>query len=280
MNSKVDLHIHTTFSDGTDTPEELYKKIKELGIETFAISDHDTVKGALEMENIGVQGVKFIKAVEFSCQADGLRCHILGYNYDAENELFKQALDYGTVIRQKKLEERLKYLKDKCGFEFTDEEVEKLRATKSVGKPHIANLLVEKGYADDVEQAIRKYVNPCHPKASRLPAKQAIEAITAAGGIAVWAHPIGGEKERLLTEPEFKENLKRMLDCGIKGLECYYSRYYRHQIKFLVKAAKENNLLISGGSDYHGKNKTVKLGTVQRDFIHVSPEKLTILKEL
>ena len=280
MNSKADLHIHTTASDGTDSPKELYNKIKKAGIEIFAISDHDTVSGALELPDSELEGVKFIRGVEFSCQAEGLRCHILGYNYDPENELFKQALNYGTVIRQKKLEERLNYLRDKCGFEFTEEEVNKLRATKSVGKPHIANFLVEKGYAGSFEEAIRKYVNPCHPKVSRLPAKQAVEAITAAGGIAVWAHPIGGEKERLLTEPEFKDNLKLILSCGIKGLECYYSRYTKQQSRFLVKAAKENKLLISGGSDYHGKNKTVELGTLQADFTQIPPENLTILKEL
>lgn len=280
MVSKVDLHIHTTASDGTDSPAELIEKIRAAGINTFAISDHDSIEGVLQMPSLDTEGLRFIKAIEFSCYSKNGRCHVLGYNYDQNNAEFKKAIDYGREIRKRKLEERLEYLNKEYSIEFSEAEIEMLRNTKSVGKPHIARLLIKKGYAQSVGEAIKTYINKCPTKVKRLSAKQAIETINASGGIAVLAHPLGGEGEKPVPKDVFEKRLDELISYGLKGMECYYSRYDDEKIAFLKQHAQEHSLLISGGSDYHGKNKTIELGTLCAGGNPVDLEKLTILKEV
>ena len=280
MASKIDLHIHTTASDGTDSPAELLEKIRAAGIETFAVSDHDNIGGVLQMPNLDTSGLRFIKAIEFSCRSDHGRCHILGYNYDENNEAFRQALEYGRDIRKRKLDERLKYLSEEYSIEFTEEEKNALRNIPSVGKPHIARLMIQKGYAKTVDGAIKDYISNCPTSVKRISASAAIEATTNAGGIAVLAHPLGGEGEKPVPRELFALRLEELISYGLKGIECYYSRYDRSKIEFLKQNANKHSLLISGGSDYHGKNKTIDLGTLCAEAEPVDPEKLTILKEI
>lgn len=280
MASKVDLHIHTTASDGTDTPAELINKIRATGIETFAVSDHDSIEGAMQIASLDTQGLNFIKAIEFSCESHNGRCHVLGYNYDQNNAEFKKAIDYGKKIRERKLEERLKFLSEEFSVEFTEEEKLELRNTKSVGKPHIARLLIKKGYAQSVGEAIKTYINKCPTIIKRLSAKEAVEAINASGGIAVLAHPLGGEGEKVVEKDVFEQRLEELISYGLKGLECYYSRYDDEKIEFLKQHAKKHSLLISGGSDYHGTNKTIELGTLCASGKKINPEKLTVISEI
>ncbi len=280
MANKVDLHIHTTASDGTDTPAELIEKIRAAGIVTFAISDHDSIQGALEAEKLDTTGLSFIKAIEFSCITTYGRCHILGYNYDEKNPDFKRTIEYGTEIREKKLEERLKFLSKEFSIDFSEEEKQQLRNTKSVGKPHIARMLMKKGYGETVDGTIKEYINKCPTSVKRLSAEQAISAINASGGIAVLAHPLGGEGEKVVPKDVFEQRLEELISYGLKGLECYYSRYDDEKIEFLKQHAKKHSLLISGGSDYHGKNKTIELGTICADGGEVDPEELTVLSKI
>lgn len=280
MASKIDLHIHTTASDGTDTPEELIKKIRSAGIETFAVSDHDSIKSALKIPSLDISGLRFIKAIEFSCSSENGRCHVLGYNYDENNEAFKQALDYGKQIRKRKLEERLDFLRDEYSFEFTEQEKESLRKKSVVGKPHIARLMIKKGYAETVNGAIDNYISKCPTSIKRISAEIAIGATVGAGGIAVLAHPLGGEGEKVVDKDVFEARLDELISYGLKGLECYYSRYDSEKIAFLKEKAEKHSLLISGGSDYHGLNKTIDLGTLRADGCKVAPEQLTILSAI
>lgn len=280
MASKVDLHIHTTASDGTDTPAELIKKIRATGIETFAVSDHDSIESVLKMPSLDTSSLRFIKAIEFSCSSESGRCHVLGYNYDENHDVFMQTMEHGKQIRERKLEERLKFLSDEFSIEFTEEEKELLINTKSVGKPHIARLLIKKGYGETINGAIQTYINKCPTKIKRLSAKQVIETINVSGGIAVLAHPLGGEGEKVVPKDVFETRLEELMSYGLKGLECYYSRYDAEKIAFLKSHAEEHLLLISGGSDYHGKNKTIELGTLRADGLEVNPEELTLLKEI
>ena len=280
MASKIDLHMHTTASDGTDSPDELIEKIRAAGIETFAVSDHDNIGTVLKMPSLDTSGLRFIKAIEFSCNTEHGRCHILGYNYDENSEVFRQVLDYGKNIRKRKLEERLEFLSEEYSIEFSEEEKQALRSIPSVGKPHIARLMIQKGYAETINVAIKEYISKCPTKIKRLSAERAIDATTRAGGIAVWAHPLGGEGEKPVPEDLFELRFEELISQGIKGLECYYSRYDRSKIEFLKENANEHSLLISGGSDYHGKNKTIELGTLCADGSPIDPEKLTVLKEI
>lgn len=279
--SIIDLHIHTSASDGTDSPEELLQKIHDTGIKTFAVTDHDTITGAVETERkICGEDVKFIRGIEFSCRTSitNTKCHILGLNYDYENAEFIHALRTGEEIRHKKFWKRIEILHDEFNITFTDEEIESLMKIKSVGKPHIANMIVSKGLADNKQEAIDRYVNKCRTGNDRLDSEFVIHAILSSGGIPVWAHPLGGEGESELPEDRFKETLSELISYGLHGLECFYSKYAYAACEYLESIANQNGLYVSGGSDYHGRNKNIPLGKLNAENIIVPCERLSITK--
>lgn len=279
--TRVDLHLHSNCSDGSDSVAELYNNIKRAGLEIFALTDHDTVEGCSEMTSLVEKGIKFIPSVELTCKAGSIKCHILGYNCDYTNSTLLGLIAKGKDLRRKKLEVRINYLRDTWGIELTQEELEWLYSRKSVVKTHIANVLVKRGLAKDNLSAMQKYLDGCKSGDTRFTGEEAINAILSAGGIPVWAHPLGGEGEEHLSENEFMPKLQEMLKFGIKGLECYYSRYNSKEIDFLVKCANTNNLLISGGSDYHGSNKNnIEIGRLNTEAVIVSSKNLTILEKI
>ena len=261
MFGNFDLHIHTTASDGSDSPRELAGKVAGAGLRLFSVTDHDTVEGALAMEALVPQGVRYLRGVEFSCVSSAGKCHILGYNYDPNCPEFRAALAHGRQLRLEKLERRLEKLRTEFGIELTESELSMLQNQNSPGKPHLGRILVDRGLASSLDEAIQRYLKKDPPGRDRIEAKTAVEAILAAGGFPVWAHPLGGEGEKRLTEEKFEALLSHLLDCGIRGLECRYSRYSPGEIDFLLDRAASANLVPSGGSDYHGVNKPdLKLG--------------------
>lgn len=283
MGSTIDLHIHTNASDGTDSPEALLWNVQTAGINVFAITDHDTIKGALKMKRIIPSGakIKFIQGVEFSCITDnGVKCHILGLNYDENNPAFKEALRTGDILRHEKFHLRIKLLHDKFGFTFTDDEIDSLMKSPGVGKPHIANMLVMKGLAASKEEAIERYIDQCKTGRTRIDASSAVKGILSAGGIPVWAHPMGGEGDEPSNEDTFRTTLRELMGYGIKGLECWYSKYKVQTCKFLASSAERSGLFVSGGSDYHGSNKAIQLGRLNAENVNVEQSELNILKKL
>lgn len=255
---KIDLHLHSNYSDGSDSISELVKKIKLAGITTFALTDHDTIAGCEEMAQLMPEG--FIPAVELTCKAGEIKCHILGYNIDYHNPELLALIEKGKKLRKAKLETRIEYLKQVWNIELTQEELDWLYSRKSVVKTHIANVLVKRGLAEDNQLAMKKYLDGCKAGDTRFSGEEAIHAIKTAGGTPVWAHPLGGEGEKHLSKEEFLPKLETMKNFGIEGLECYYSRYNLEEIEFLIQCANDNGLAITGGSDYHGTNKTVQIG--------------------
>ena len=266
MASKVDLHIHTTASDGADLPRVLAEKIAAAGLELFSVTDHDTVTGALEMEKIVPRGVRYIRGVEFSCVSPAGKCHILGYGYDPDHPAFRGALEEGRRLRLEKLDRRLEQLRRDHGIELTDAERSWLMSLGSPGKPHLGQIIRDRGLAPDLDGAIRGFIRDV-PGRDRIEAKTAIEAILAAGGFPVWAHPLGGEGEKRLTEEKFESLLQTLLGYGLRGLECRYSRYGRKESEFLLDHAARRGLTPTGGSDYHGSNKKdIQLGQLGYDW--------------
>lgn len=276
----ADLHMHTRFSDGSDDARSFIENIKKSRLSVFALTDHDTVDGIEAVRAELSDDPHFIAGVEFSCICPLGKCHVLGLGIDPQDELLRASLAKGERVRQEKLAKRLVHLKENHGIVFNEEEMAYIRAQNRVGKPHLANLLIRRGLATDLTDAIKKYLDLPEGESDRIPTDEAIRAITAAGGIPVWAHPLGGEGEKCLTESDFRTLLAALLSYGIRGLECYYSRYSMENIEFLLHAAKENHLLISGGSDYHGANKNIAIGELNAEKIPVDGEKLTILTHL
>ena len=276
----IDLHIHSTVSDGTDTPEEIVEKIScKDGVKIFALTDHDTISGIEKLPAKFPDTILFINGVEFSCKiADGDKCHILAYFFDATNEAFQQLLSKGNELRKIQLALRLKYLSKKYNITFSESDIAEICQSTVVGKPHIVNFVSDKFGLD--KENLYKDLHRCYVGDARQDAATVINAIKESGGISVWAHPLGGEGEPLLSNKAFQSRLHELCNLGIQGLECYYSRYTNEQENFLAQSAWKNNLLISGGSDYHGTNKTIALGELGAEFPDIKIHQLTILQKL
>jgi len=288
MANQIDLHLHTNISDGSDTVQELYKKVKEAGVHIFSVTDHDRMEGTLEMEQLIAANANtihkplhFIRGIEFSCITPIKKCHILGYNFDPANRDFLDTLELGIRLRQEKTQKRINYWKNERGIELTKEEANWLYSVKSIGRPHFGQIILNRGLAPDLRTAIKEYVSPCKVGNDRIDASVAINAIRKADGVAIWAHPLGGEGEKRLTCEEFYRQLDELIKAGIQGLECYYSRYSKEDISFLLEEAQKHNLLVSAGSDYHGENKpNLHIGKLSEDDMEVDENELSILKNL
>lgn len=274
--SKCDLHVHSNYSDGSNTVSELVDIMKNYQIDIFALTDHDTVDGCKELDG----KTNFIKGVELTSICGDIKCHILGYNVDIYNKELNDLISKGKILRRQKLEKRIQYLKKVHNIELTSEELDWLYSRKSVVKTHVANILVKRGLAKNNIDAMQKYLDACKTGNTRFQGEEAIGAIISSGGIPVWAHPLGGEGETHLEPEKFLPRLEKMISFGIQGLECYYSRYNFDEINFLQKCAEENNLLITGGSDYHGTNKDIPLGRLNVEELPVEPQKLTLLNKI
>ena len=272
---RIDLHMHSNASDGSDTPRELVDKVLQAGIGMFSLTDHDTVAGIAEVRSALDQRASemgaallpvFIPGVEFSCIGEQGKCHILGYGMDPEHPAMKEALAEGRRLRRGKFAHRLVWLKEQYGIVFDPPTIERLSANESVGKPHLAEEIIRLGYADTITEAIQTYLSHCDRGIqSRIPAQLAVRSILEAGGIPVWAHPLGGEGEQRLSRAEHRALLEELNGYGIRGLECCYSRYSGEESSFLVSGARSKGLWISGGSDYHGSRKTIALGQLSAD---------------
>ena len=282
MKGIADLHLHTTASDGTLSPSELVALAEREGISVIAVTDHDTVSGLSEAREYLPEGMTLIDGVEFSCISDTespFLFHLLGYGIDPESASVRDVVEYGYRERLAKHDRRCEYLKRSLNIVFTDEEKEFFATRPAVGKLHIAEVLVNRALASSPREAINKYMSsPDFPEGS-LPSRMAIEGITGAGGIPVYAHPLGGECETRVSHAECERRVKILKNMGVMGLECYYSRYSTEDESFLLSLADKYGLFVSGGSDFHGKNKTVSIGSLSDKGHKISANLLTVLKK-
>lgn len=277
----ADLHVHSNNSDGSDSVENLVNKLQKNKVEIFALTDHDTIAGCVEITKYIPQNIKFIPSIELTCQTDDIKCHILGFNCNPENEKLNSLIRKGKELRRKKLETRLDYMKNVLKIDLTQEELNWLYSRQSVVKTHLANLLVKRNMAKTNVEAMQKYLDGIKTGNTRFTIEEAIDAIVTSGGTPVWAHPLGGEGEEHIGHEKFLPRLEKMISYGIKGLECYYSRYSLDEAKFLIDCANKNNLLISGGSDYHGTNKeNIQLAKLNVNNTLIDAKNLTVLKYL
>ena len=260
-NVKIDLHLHTNVSDGTDTPAELLEKVRAAGICVFSVTDHDAVKGAQTVKGLLREGdPAFIPGVEFSCKDEYGKYHILGYGYDPHSADITALVDRAHALRMKKVTARLDFLKDEFGFVFPEEEIDRLLTLDNPGKPHIGNLMVKYRYAGTKEEAIERFINQKHFKSEYLKPEDAISGILAAHGVPVLAHPFYGSGDELIVGEEMEDRLRRLTEYGLRGIEAFYSGFSEKLRKNALSLADRYHLLVTAGSDYHGENKLVKLG--------------------
>ena len=274
---KIDLHMHTAISDGSDTPEQLLKNLKAAGIKVFSVTDHDSVKSAKIMRALLREGDPyFIPGVEFSCRDEDGKYHILGYGFDPDGADINNVVDYGHSLRMKKVTARIDFLKSEFGFSFSEEDLKELFAHDNPGKPHIGNLMVKYGFADTKENAINKYINRIHFKGSNVRPEEAISGILASGGVPVLAHPFYGSGDELILGEDMEKRLKKLTGYGLRGLEAFYSGFSDKLRSEALSLAEKHDLLVTAGSDYHGRNKLVDLGDTGLSREEEYPEKLQL----
>jgi 3',5'-nucleoside bisphosphate phosphatase len=269
---RIDLHIHSTASDGTLTPREILAQAQYLGLAAIAITDHDTLDGSKDALSIGIPpSVKFLTGIEISSEPPPSfslagSFHILGYALNADHPRLNHTLSMLRDSRKNRNPQILKRL-SRLGIEMTLDEVRNLAGDSQMGRPHIARLMVEKGYVPSIDAAFDEYLGngkPAYVNRFRFGCEDTIKAILDAGGIPVLAHPLllGIKENNIL------ENLIAVLtDMGLRGIEVYYPEHSKHLIAYYSRLASRHNLLITGGTDFHGDIKPgISMGVGNGDF--------------
>ena len=265
MEKLIDMHMHTIYSDGEMTPLELALLVKESGITTFSITDHDNIAGNIELlKTFNGHEMTFITGIEVSGYIDKGELHILGYGIDLNNQALHDYMNKKHEAAINKVKYMTELLAHRNQFIFTSEELDQLyHPIGDVGRPAIARLMVKHGYVENFREAFTKYLIPLNKEADQVNYKltedEVIHLILQAGGVPVLAHPILMERDDL----ELEEYVIRLIKKGLMGIEVFHSDHSLEYQKKMYDLAIKHNLLYSGGSDYHGPNTKaiVHLGT-------------------
>ncbi len=273
----IDLHAHTTASDGTATPRALAELALRQGLSAVAITDHDTVLGYPELEKAGKElGIETVPGIEISTKFHRA-VHILGYYIDPHSPELEPVLNWVVEDRDKRNKEMCR-LMAADGLPINYEDMKK-RFGEVIGRPHFADILVELGLAKNVKDAFDRYVEKgqrYYVGRTILPIERAIEIIRLSGGVPVLAHPF----QYKLDDPGLRELIEYCMAQGLRGMECRYSGYGPEQSAYLEALAEEYGLIKTGGSDYHGSNKPrICLGSGIEGNLQVPYEWLERLKE-
>lgn len=273
----IDLHAHSTASDGTASPRELAELAVRQGLSALALTDHDTVLGYPELKKAGEKlGLETVPGIEISTKFHRA-VHILGYYIDPHSPHLEPVLNWVVEDRDKRNREMCR-LMAADGLPVDYEDMKK-RFGPVIGRPHFADLLVELGLAENVRDAFDRYVEKgqrYYVGRTILPIERAIEIIRLSGGVPVLAHPF----QYKLDDAGLRELIEHCMAQGLRGMECRYSGYGPEQSAYLEKLAEEYGLVKTGGSDFHGSNKPqISLGSGTENDLHVPCEWLERLKE-
>jgi 3',5'-nucleoside bisphosphate phosphatase len=259
--SRIDLHTHTNCSDGSFSPTALVELAHQKGLRILAITDHDTTEGLTEaMEAAQGLPLELISGIELSTEFQGRETHILGYFIDQADSQFQTRL---TRLRSTRLD-RIQLILDRLrtlNMEITLAEVEHVAQRGAIGRPHIARILIEKGYVNGMKEAFERFLGSRGKAYVRREVPEAAEIlswITEAGGIPILAHPYWEG----LNADETVASCRTLIDQGLRGLEVFYGTFSARQISLNLRLARQFGLLTTGGSDFHGTFKPdISLGT-------------------
>lgn len=251
----VDLHTHTTHSDGSASPLELVERAHSKGARAIAITDHDTVSALAQARAAADRvGVEFVAGIELSAEYSPGTMHILGYFIDDQSAALNEQLAVLKSAREKRNPEIARRLQS-LGCEIGYEEVVQVAGNKVVGRPHFARLLVERGYVASIQEAFDKLLKkgaPAYVEKARLSPADSIDLIHSAGGVAVLAHPY---QLKLPSYEATSELIGELAALGLDGVEAIYSRHSPAERSTYSEIAARHKLLVTGGSDYHGSYK-------------------------
>ncbi|MGX1314312.1 putative metal-dependent phosphoesterase TrpH [Streptomyces calvus] len=261
---RIDLHTHSTASDGTDTPAELVRKAAAAGLDVIALTDHDTTRGHAEALSVLPAGLTLVTGAELSCRLDGVSMHMLAYLFDPEEPALLAERELVRDDRVPRAHGMIAKLNE-LGVPVTWEQVERIAGDGSVGRPHVASALVELGVVPTVSDAFnqdwladggRAYVEK-----HETDPFEALRLIKNAGGVAVFAHPAASKRGRTVPESAIGE----LAEAGLDGIEVDHMDHDPETRARLRGLASELGLLVTGSSDYHGSRKTCVLGEFTTD---------------
>ncbi|MDX1951461.1 MAG: PHP domain-containing protein [Verrucomicrobiota bacterium] len=260
----TDLHLHTNFSDGTYTPEELTSEAKRFGLVAVALTDHDTVEGCQRMAAAcDTAAIEFIPATELTAEFNGTELHLIGYFLDVAHPRLLEAMSQFQEVRQNRIREIVARLR-KMNIPIEEDAVFALANCKSPGRPHIARALIQARVCSSLDEAFERFLKrnkPAWVPKFKISAPEAIQLIHESGGLAVLAHPVLNRCDHLI--PALKE-------AGLDGLECYHTKHTPSTSEFYLAMAETLDLVVTGGSDCHGMNKGKPLiGSIKLPYEHV-----------
>lgn len=276
---KIDLHVHTNISDGSETPENTVEYALGRSLSAIAVTDHDTVGGVIRARKAAENSpLELVAGIELACAWGGREVHVLGYDIDTENERLSEVLSELVLDR----DERNRKMAARMNADGMHVDLDALHAKypdSVIGRPHMAMCLVDEGLAISIRDAFHRYLNPgmkYYIRRHFLTVPEAVTLIRGAGGKAVIAHP--GQYK--LTDEKLSELVKEGKDTGVSGMECYYSGYSEYECRQYHALAKKFGLCATVGSDWHGKNKPhIEMGSGEHGELYNPYELLIKLRE-
>lgn len=245
----VDLHLHTCFSDGTYTPEELAGHVARCGFKAASLTDHDTMEGCERMAAACAErGVEFVPGTELTAEHDGIEIHILGYFLDAQNQKLLRELAKFQEGRQRRIHEMVAAI-NQLGVPLEAESVFTLASCRAPGRPHVARALVQGGWCSGLDEAFDRFLRngrPAWVPKFKVSAVEAIGLIHHAGGLACMAHPGLNHSDDIIPD---------LVESGLDGIECFHTKHSTSTTQRYLEIADRHRLLVSGGSDCHGMSR-------------------------
>lgn len=262
--SFADLHLHSNFSDGTFTPEELVDRARRAGLKALALTDHDTIEGCdRTAAACNKEGIEFLVGAELTAEHNGNELHILAYMVDPGNPKLVSEIAKFQKVRQQRIHEMVARINE-LNIPLNVEDVFALANCRSPGRPHVARALVKARLCGTLDEAFERFLKKGRPAwvpKAKMSALEAIELIHQAGGLAVMAHPGLNKTD---------ESIPELVSAGLDGIECFHTKHNAATAERYQKIAQAHGLLITGGSDCHGLSKGKPLiGTVKLDYRHV-----------
>lgn len=263
---KIDMHVHTNASDGVLTPIQVINWAIEANLGGVAITDHDTIDGYIKARNYIKDKDDFllIPGIEFSCIYKNSEVHILGYLFDCNDKNLNDICDTIKRVRSNRAKEILKKLEEQ-GILIDESDLNKVGSINSIGRPHIARIMVAKGYAKDIDEAFNKWIGRnqiAYVERYKITIEEAIKYIKDAGGVSVLAHPG-------LLKPHV--SVSEILDKGLDGIEAYHSKHSYEQSERFHKIAKVRNIYVTSGTDFHEPDKD---GEIYIGKIHINNDEI------
>ena len=273
--SRVDLHIHSTASDGRLSPAEVVRKSVERGLTIISLADHDTVDGIIPAlaATKAFPRLKVIPCVEISTDVPNGEAHVLGYFIDYTDPEFAARLERMRHSRRERAQGMIAKLRA-LGIHIEWQRVQEIAGSSSMGRPHIAQAMLEKGYIASIKEAFTKYISrdgPAYVDREKMTPVEAVELILKANGLPVLAHPL------TVSDPEIM--VSQLKAAGLVGIEAYYDGYTDDERNRLINLAERYDLIASGGSDYHGLDASTETMIGDADVPMESAERLTALAE-